>query len=287
MSTIQKIKEKKENTVNPEKSGKNKDTNNWSGFFTSLLTNLINLVILVILGGNLIFCVRNMGIEKYLPTNLQVKPYNVQNESSLFNSFPYKKVLNPQSYEENIQNWFAETLQYSWSFNRGMFQELFQGIKQMTEIQYPNMENVKRRLQMEKITKLVVDSLLFVFSPIILIFLSILAGTIGFFTSIFGGYKNTKGIIHNIFGLTGGYFMSFIVSFLQSIWAFGLIAFKPFTINIEHVFNTVKEFRGLILFLSVVFILSSAMNNLSQGINIGLIIGLIVLFGGTIIAKIM
>jgi hypothetical protein len=285
MSTIQKIKEKKENTANPEKQ--KKDTNNWSGFFSSLLTNFINLIILVILGGNLIFCIRNMGIEKYLPTNLQVKPYNVQNEPSLFNSFPYKKVLNPQSYEEKIQNWFADTLQYSWSFNRGMFQEIFQGIKQMTDIQYPNMENVKRRLQMENLTKLVVDSLLFVFSPIILLFLSILAGFIGFFTSIFGGYRNTKGIIHNIFGLTGGYFMSFVVSFLQSIWAFGLIALKPFTINIEHVFKTIKEFRGLILFLSVVFILSSAMNNLSQGINIGLIVGLIILFAGTIISTII
>ncbi len=286
MSTIQKIKEKKEN-ANPEKTSKNKNTNNWSGFFTSLLTNIIQLIILVILGGNLIFSVRNMGIEKYLPTNIQAKPYNVQNEPSLFKSFPYKKALNPQTFEEQIQNWFAETLQYSWSFNRGLFQEIFQGIKQMTEIQYPNMDNVKRRLQMENITKTVVDSLLFVFSPIILLFLSILAGFIGFVTSIFGGYKNTKGIIHNVFGLTGGYFMSFVVSFLQGIWAFGLIAFKPFTINIEHVFNTIKEFRGLILFLSVLFILSSAMNNLSQGINIGLIIGLIILFGGTVISKIL
>jgi hypothetical protein len=41
------------------------------------------------------------------------------------------------------------------------------------------------------------------------------------------------------------------------------------------------------MFLSILFILSSAMNNLSQGINIGLIVGLIILFGGTIISKII
>jgi hypothetical protein len=287
MSTIQKIKNQREETTQSKdvSSKSNVKKNNWSGFGSSLAGNFLNLFIMVILGGNLIFAIRNMGLERYLPTNTQQKPYNVQNIQSLFKSFPYKKISNPQSLEQKMQNWLANTIQGSWVFNRGMFQEVFNGMNELTNVQFPSMENTERRMKMERWAKVAIESIFFVFSPILLLLLAFLAGTFGFFSTILNGYKSANGFIHKLFGLTGGYFLAFALSTLQFFWAISLIVFKPFTINLEHVFKTVKDFKGLIMFLSILFILSSAMSNLSQGINIGLVIGLIVLFGGTILAK--
>lgn len=285
MSTIEKIKNQRLEKEKNNSEKKSSNVNNWGGFGASLAGNLLNLFIMVILGANLIFSIRNMGLEKYLPTNLQEKPYNVQNIQSLFKSFPYKKNVNPQSMQQRIQNWFADTIQGSWASNRGMFQELFNNLNEMTRIEFPSMENTERRMKMEKYGKIVIDSIFFIFSPLIIFLFASLAGIVGFFSTILNGYKNANGFFNKIFGLCGGYFLSYITSFLQFFWAIGLFVLKPFTINIEHLFKTVKEFKGLIMFLSIVFILSSAISNLNNTINIGLIIGLVVLFGGTIISK--
>lgn len=286
MATIQKIKERKQQETNNANANNKptKKTNNWAGFASSLGMNILKLIILTILGGNVIYIIRSMGTEKYLPTNLQQKPYNLQGVSSLFKAFPYKKITNPKTMEENIQNWFAETIQYSWVTNRGIFQELFNGLQESTNIEFPSMENVQRRVKLEKWMKIAMDSLFFLFSPLLLMMMAFLAGTIGFVSTIVGGFKSADGFFHKIFGLFGGYSLAYIISFIQFLWAFVFIVFKPFTVNIEHIFKTIKEFKGLLLFLFIVFVLSSSMQYLSQGINIGLIVGLVILFGGTVVS---
>lgn len=285
MVTIQEVKEKRKKLANknkkPEKQG-----NNWYGFASSLGSNILNLIVIVILGANLIFSIRNMGLEEYFPTNTSLKPYNVSNISSLFKSFPYKEVKNPETTQDFVQNWFAKTMKYSWSFNRGIFQEVLKGINDLTDVSFPNMKNVERRMKMEKYAKKAVESIFFILSPFIILLLGFLAGTIGFISTILGGYRNTEGFFNNVAGTVTGYFLAYTVSTVQFFWGMLIIALKPFTINLVHLFKTVKEFRGLIMFLFIVFVLSSAMNNLSQPINIGLIIGLIILFSGTIISRI-
>lgn len=253
--------------------------NNWSGFFNSILSNIINIIIITIIGSNLLFAMNNMGTEQYLPTNPNAKPYYTQDVPSLIKSFPYKKTIPPQNLVENLQNWFATNIQDNWIFSRNLVKEALNNMQETTQTRLSNFSIGSNYTKF-------IQAIYFLFSPIILILLMFGVSVVGFFASMYNGFKYSDNILYKLFGLAGGYNIGIFTSFLQSIWFLFFIIIKPFTIQIKHIYNTVKDFRKLLMFLFVVAIVSSSFANLDKQINYGIVIGLIFLFGGTIISKV-
>lgn len=280
MSSLQERKKLKEQGLKKDEKPKE---NNWQGFGMSLLKGIINLVILVILGSNMIFSMRNMANDKFLPINIFAQPYNVPPNTPFIKAFPYIFVKNPTTYVHYIQNWFAKTMQYTWVFIRGFMRGSFNALNEITNISMNDMQDPNNKMSSEYILRYIIESSVILFSPLILIFISILVGSIGFFSTLAGGFFSPQGFINKLFGLGGAYFLSFIVSFLQGIWALFFIAIKPFTISLSHFKPILKKFDTLFLLCFLFIFLNASFSNLVNEINIGIVVGLIFLFGGTIL----
>jgi hypothetical protein len=247
--------------------------NNWAGFFTGIIKNVINLILITIIGSNLLFAINNLSLEKYLPTDPNISPYNVNDVQSAFKAFPYKKVNNANSYFELIQNWFANTVQDNWIFSRNAVKEIFNNLRQLSNPQLFGIPINKYTQHFSYI----MDSIIFLLSPIIVIFLMFIVSIVGFIMSMYNGFKQSNNIIYKLLGLMGGYNIGIVTSLLQMLWFIGFIIFKPLIVNFSHLFTSIKKFRKLLMLLFAVSILSASFSNLDNTINIGIVIGFLML----------
>jgi hypothetical protein len=264
-----------------KKRGQTKE-NNWSGFGTTLFQNIINILLITIIGSNLLFSIRNFGLEEYLPTDITKQPYNVQGISSPIKTFPYSKNDNPINITSKLQNWFATTIQNNWIFSRTAVKEILNNLKDLAN---PDIMKFSPSPTISNYYKYTINSIIFLLSPIISILLMFIVSIIGFFVSMYNGFKQSDNILNKIMGLFGGYNIGIITSLLQSVWLLGFLLIKPFVVKFNHIIDSVKEFRKLLMFLFVVSVLSASYSNLDKQINIGVTIALLVIFGYPLIKK--
>lgn len=257
-------------TVEMRKRGQTKE-NNWSGFAISIIKNVVNLAIITIIGSNLLYAIKNYTSQEYLPTNPNLKPYNVQGEPSIFKSFPYAMTSNPENLFQHMQNWGANTIKHSWIFSRSFVSELLKSLGLTTFSFKDDPTN-------DFTYTYVIKSLYLLFSPFIALFTMMAVGTSAFFSSIYYGAKQSDNIIYKFLGAIGGYNIGIINSIAQSLWVIGFLLFKPLCNGIQHVKNNLKYFNNLLIVLFLITTFIAAFNNLDYMWFAGVSLGLIFLY---------
>jgi hypothetical protein len=297
LNSIDKKKELKENT-NEDGSVKKTNKVEWGKFALSVLGNALHLLVYMYIASSVIYSIKNLGTDEFFPTDPKKPPY-VSGYTTFNNKQVYKNVGFPYGFYDksnpsSLLNYVVNIIKYSWTTERSVTKSLLKALNEGFNILDHYDFGTMDSSSVDKIKQVGVKVISYIYimlAPYVimpgLVFLSSLSGYIAMV--IAWVTKAPDMILKLLAVMTILLFVIFIspifsiMNFIQGLYTFVILLFMPLLKDYKHLLKFFGEYSGFISLLFIIMVISASNSYLPKEVTIGLVVGLILMYGGTIL----
>jgi hypothetical protein len=293
-SSIDKKKEQKNQGATTQKQ----TGAQWSKFAKSIGLGALHLLIYMYIASSVVYSIRNLGTTEFFPDNPNAPPYvsgaTIVNGKRVVKNVGFPYGFYDKNEPSSILNYVINIIKHSWVTERkvtkSVLNVLNEGFTMLDHYDFGTMDpkNVER---IKKIGYKIISYIYIILGPyIILPGLVLLSGITGYISMVIAFVTKAPDLITKLIALmTILLFILFIspivssMNFIQGFYTFVILAFMPLLKDYKHLFKFFGEYSGFISFLFILMIISSSNSYLPREVTIGLMVGVLFLFGGPIL----
>jgi hypothetical protein len=292
------ISQKKEEIREKREKDKKNSAPDWKGFGFSVLFSFIRIIILTFVSSSLIYSIQNFSRGNVIPSDIGKPPYKTGYEfvgnRRIFTeaSFPYN--LRENADGGVISKWFGSTMAGSWSMARHILKQLLGSLNGGFSMLNKYNLGIRDPKTLKMVRQGITNMISFIYilgSTLIIPVLMIVTSIVGFIGTFYAGIENADGLIQQVIALAAMFFMALPIAFMsmmQGGMALLTILFKPFLTDARHVLKFFKSFQAFFGLIFVAMIISAAVEHkIGAGPIIGIVLGLVLLYGMTFIRDVV
>lgn len=270
----------------------------WGNFAKSVGFGALHLLIYMYIASSVIYSIRYLGTSEFFPENPNAPPYvsgtTIINGKRVMKNVGFPYGFYDKSNPTSLKNYAVNIIKYSWTTERSVIKSILnslnEGFNLLDHYDFGTMDpaNIER---IKKIGNKVISYIYILLSPyLILPGLVFLSGLVGYIAMTIAWVTKAPDLFMKLFALaTLLLFIFFISPFLsamniiQGIYTLVILAFMPLLKDYKHLFKFFGEYGGFISLLFILMVIHSSNKYLSSEITIGIIVGILFIYGGTII----